>query len=105
MILSQILYQKRNERKNVVILMIGRKGDKLVAILDEAIDKQEAEIIMNNNDKLDSYQLINKVSWFKRNTPKAYKKGYREFILDKVTVQRSYSLSNRKYIKNNPRAS
>lgn len=98
MILSQILYQKSNERKNVLILILGRKGNKLSAILDEAIDRQDAEIIMKNQSKLDGYPLHNKINWIKTHIPSAYKKGYREFISAKVTVQKSYSLTSRKYL-------
>jgi len=99
MILSQILYQKTNERKSIVILVFGKKGDKLSAILNEAISKKEAEIIMKNNTKLDSYNLRNKILWAKNNIPSAYKKGYREFILKKITIQKSYSLTNKKQVK------
>lgn len=104
MILSQILYQKGNDRKNVVILILGRKGDKLSAIIDDAIDKREAEIIINNSKKLDGYQLHNKINWLKRNVPEAYRKGYREFFLNKITMQRSFSLTSKKFVKTNPRA-
>lgn len=99
MILSQILYQKKLERKSVVVLILGKKGDKIAAILDEAIDRKEAEIIMKNNKKLDNYPLHNKIQWIKEHTPMAYRNGYREFFMNKVTVQRSYSLTNKQYIK------
>ena len=98
MILSQILYQKKNDRKSVVVLILGRKGTKLVAILNDAIDKREADIIMKNNQKIDGYPLHNKISWFKYHTPEAYKKGYREFLVNKVTIQKSYSLTNKQFI-------
>lgn len=100
MILSQILYTKsNNERKSTLILILGRKGNKLVAILDEAIDKQAASMIAKNAKKLDSYPLHNKLTWFKQFASKAYRDGYREFIASKVKVKRSYSLTDKKYIK------
>jgi len=104
MIISQILYQKKNETKNVVVLMLGRKGDKLSAILDAAIDKRDAEKIIQNTKLLDGYTIYNKISWIKQKVPNAYKNGYREFILDKITVKRSYSLTNKEYIKTNKRS-
>lgn len=99
MIISQALYQKGNERKNIIILVLGRKNNKVAAILDKHINKKEAEIIMQNNKKLDSYTLFNKLQWFKVNTPSCYKNGYREFFIDKLNIQRSFSLSKKEYIK------
>lgn len=100
MILSQILYTKKNnERKSVVVLILGRKGSKLVAILDETIDKKSATLIDKNSKKLDKYPLQNKVFWIKQHLPEIYNKGYREFIMSKVEIKRSYSLTSREYIK------
>lgn len=105
MILSQILYQKKTESQNVVILILGRKGNKLAAILDAAISKRDAEEIINNSKLLDEYPLHNKMSWVKQHVPNSYKNGYREFILNKVTVKRSYSLTNKEYVKTTSKGS
>lgn len=105
MILSQILYQKGTERKSVLVLILGRKGNKLVAILDEAINSREGNAIGKNSKTLDGYPLYNKVSWMKSNAPEAYKKGYREFIISKVEVQKSFSLTTKKYVQTSARAS
>lgn len=100
MILSQILYTKNNNsRKSTLILILGKKGNKLIAILDEAIDKKTAILIEKNSKKIDKMPLQNKVAWIKSHAYNAYKAGYREFIISKVKVQRSYSITNRKYIK------
>lgn len=98
MIISQALYQKGNERKNIIILVLGKKNDKISAILDNHIDKKEAEIIMQNNKKLDRYTLSNKIQWIKSNTPKCYKNGYREFFINKLKIIKSFSLSKKSYI-------
>ena len=80
------------------MLILGRKGNKLVAILDDAIDKKSATIIEKNSKKIDKMPLQNKVFWIKQHVSDAYRKGYREFIISKVEVQRSYSLTDHKYI-------
>lgn len=105
MIISQILYKKKTETKNVVILILGRKGDKLSAILDSAIDKRDAEKIIQNSKLLDEYTIHNKIAWCKQKVPNSYMNGYREFFIDKIKVKRSYSLTSKEYVKTTSKGS
>lgn len=101
MIISQILYTKGNETKNTVILVLGRKGDKTVCILDDKISKKEAEAIRASSTELRGYSLHNKLSWFKRNAPDAYRDGYRELKSTKIKVVKAYSIDEEKYVQVN----
>lgn len=97
MILAQIIYSKKNDRKSTVVLLLGRKGDKIVCILDDKINEREARIIKKNIQKLSGMPLHNKLTWMKSHTSNAYKNGYRELKATKVEIQRSYSLITDEY--------
>ena len=99
MILSLIEYKKGNSSKQVIVLILGRKGDKLSAILDESVGRKEAEIIKRNVEKLSGYSLQNKIAWIKQHAPNAYKSGYREFYMKNIIkAHRSYSFISNSYI-------
>lgn len=97
MILTQIIYSKKNDRKSTVVLLLGRKGDKIVCILDDKINEREARIIKKNIQKLAGMPLHNKTMWIKNNAPEAYKNGYRELRVTNVEIKRSYSLLTNEY--------
>jgi len=99
MILTQISYSKGNEVKITVVLLVGRKGNKVVCILDKFISKRDSEIVKRNINKLKNYNLASKLIWIKSNLPVAYKKGYRELPDKFVKIIRAYSLINNKIIK------
>lgn len=99
MILTQISYSKGNTTKTRVVLIVGRKNDKVVCILDKYISKRDSEIIKRNINRLKDYNLASKLIWIKSNLPAAYKNGYRELDQKFVKIIRAYSIINDKIIK------
>lgn len=82
----QINYQFGTEKKGLVVIKIGEYNQKLICILDNMVNEQEAGIIRNNMNKLYNYSMPNKVKWLRENVPIAYKRGYREIYLSRITV-------------------
>lgn len=92
MYLSKIKYQKENESKIFIVLILGRKNNKLVCIIDDYISQNDTKLIKLNSGKLNNYTISNKINWFKNNLPHLYKKGYREIFLNKVTLLKSFPI-------------
>jgi capsular polysaccharide biosynthesis protein len=84
--LMQIKYEFGTGKKELVVIKIGEFNQKLICILDSAVNEHEAAIIRNNMNKLYNYNLQNKVKWLRENTPIAYKKGYREIYLSRINI-------------------
>jgi hypothetical protein len=101
MILSQVLYNKGNVKESVIILILGREGDKIFCIRDDKIDKKDAETIKRNAAKLSRYNMPAKITWLKSHVPNAYKNGFRKLTVSKIEVQQSYSLINDKQTHTN----
>jgi len=101
MILTQILYTKGNQTASFVVLILGRKGSKTVCILDNKISQKEADSIKQNIQRLNKFNLANKLNAIKRIAPKAYSDGYRELENKQVKIQKAYSIDNEKYVQVN----
>lgn len=86
MILMQIKYSFGNEKKELIVIKIGEFNQKLICILDNMVNEQEAALIRSNMNKLYNYSVPNKVKWLRENTPIAYKRGYREIYLSRIEI-------------------
>lgn len=92
MYLSKIKYQKKDQSKILVVLVLGRRQGKLVCILDSCISDNDADIIKTNSGKLTEYTLTNKIGWFKDKMPHLYRNGYKEIYLERVQLLKSYPI-------------
>ncbi len=88
MILMQINYKFGVENKQLIVIKIGEYNQKLICILDSAVNENDAAMIRKNMNKLYEYTLQNKVKWLRENVPDSYKKGYREIYLSRI--EKSY---------------
>jgi len=84
MILMQINYKFGVENKQLIVIKIGEYNQKLICILDSAVNENDAAMIRKNMNKLYEYTLQNKVKWLRENVPDSYKKGYREIYLSRI---------------------
>lgn len=84
----QINYKFGVENKQLIVIKIGEYNQKLICILDSAVNENDAAMIRKNMNKLYEYTLQNKVKWLRENVPDSYKKGYREIYLSRI--EKSY---------------
>jgi len=96
MILAQITYHHGNNRKQIMVVVIGERNDKLVCLLDSAVSQSDTNKIKNNLDLLSRYSLPNKIAWLKDNIPESYKKGFREIYLSRLKIDKKMSLKSEK---------
>lgn len=92
--LLRIKYTHRLEIKHFHVVEIGIRNHKLVCLLDKFVSEKDAAELRANTVKLADYTLDNKIKWIKETIPELYKKGYKEILLDRITIEESVDIPN-----------
>lgn len=92
MYLAKIKYKSNKGIKITIAVILGRKRDKVVFLLDSFINKNDAQLIKKNAGRLKRYTITNKISWVKQHLPDIYKKAYRELNIANVELLESFPI-------------
>lgn len=86
-----VLIRYKNS-KQLIVLKLGERSNKLCGILSESITNNERVIIQSVLTTLTAESLSNKINFIRKYCPQAYKTGYREFKLENTQVIEEHSL-------------
>lgn len=77
--------------KNMLLLVLGEKDNKVHALLSEGLDSADVGIIKSNNDFLDTMDLETKVRWIKEACPNTIK-NYRTLKKLNLVILKEYDI-------------
>lgn len=73
------------------MLPINSTEDKMMVLLSDKIDGQDANTIRENAAALDNLPIDKRILWFRTNI-KSYNKAYREFKRSQMKIEKSFEL-------------
>jgi len=91
--LSWLQYQNGNKAKYYLVLMLLDLDDKYVGLIAHDINDADISKIRKNITQLDSFNIEDKIKWFKQNIT-SYNKAYREFKKKQTKIDNMFSLRN-----------
>jgi hypothetical protein len=90
----RLLWISYKKRPPCLYLYLGEKNEKLIGFLDNSITHEEIFLIRQSLDYLEKQAISKQLSWFKENTPQAYRNALRTLDKRKTSVIREYNLKN-----------
>lgn len=89
--LSWLQYQKGNQAKYYLVLVLLDLEDKYVALMAKDINDADITNIRKNMALLDNYPIQEKIKWFKQHIS-TYNRAYREFKKKQAKIDSMFPL-------------
>lgn len=80
------------ETKRYLLVYLGEKGSKTVALRADEVPDDEIETLRLNLPSLRAMSMEDAIKFVKDNMPVSYSRAYSEFTTNNFTVERSYGL-------------
>jgi hypothetical protein len=89
-----VRYDKENGASHhYLLLYLGEHDNKTAALIADSVPDHEIAILRTNLPSIRTMNLANIGAFIKEGMPISYKKAYRHFRTDRMTIQKTYGLS------------
>jgi len=93
--LTWIRYQKDDDRKYLLLLVLDEDSTYYIGVLSDSFTSDEASLMLRSSSELQAMPVAERMGWVKKHMARAFNKGFRKIRKDNVTVIRKWQIKKK----------